>query len=151
DRARKLVAHLSPGYPKPNPSVKISTTTVAKGVPLADVMSLFAKAQVGGGGVEALIDELADKKELTAADLSRLEVVAYKIVAVAHLADHFAPVKDQGDKTAKAWRAYTADFRNASTQLAKAAAAGKKTEAQLWLGKLGTTCTQCHDTFRSAP
>ena len=147
DRARKLVPHLTPGA-KPNAGVKIDTTSVAKKVPLKDAMALFRSTVVGGAGVEAALDELADKKELSAADLTRLEAIGHKIAVLAHLADHYAPAKDEGAKTAKAWRAFTADFRNASTQLAKSAAAGKKADAQLWIGKLSTTCAQCHDTFR---
>jgi cytochrome c' len=148
ERAKKLVAHLTPGYPKPNSSVKISTTSVAKAVPWRDVMVLFSSTKVGGSGVEALLNELAAKKDLTKADVHRLMVVGYKIVVLANLADHYTPEKDQGAKTAKAWRAYTADFRNASTEMAQAAAVGKTDETRSWLGKLTKTCKQCHDVFR---
>jgi hypothetical protein len=147
DQARKLIPALVPGA-RPDTGSKIDTTSVAKKLPLTDAMLMFRSSAVGGGGVEALLEEMAEKKELTAADLRRLEVVGYKIAVLAHLADHYTPEKDEGAKTAKAWRGFTADFRNASLQLLKSATDGKKTEAQLWIGKLTTTCVQCHDTFR---
>jgi hypothetical protein len=148
DRARKLVAHLTPGYPKPNVAVKIDAKSVAKRVPFRDVMFLFSSGKVGGAEVEALLDELAAKKKLSKADLARLEVVGYKVAVLAQLADHYTPGKDQGARTAKAWRANTAAFRTASTELAKAAGDGKEEEARMRLRSLRMACRQCHETFR---
>src|SRR5262249_43737104 len=94
DEAKKLAAGLGPA-PKADDGAKVAPAPLEKAVELAVVMSQSSSTRVGGQGLEkALVDLEEKKKPFTNAEMEKLTPLAYKLAAIAELAEAHVPKAD---------------------------------------------------------
>jgi hypothetical protein len=134
---------------------------------VADLMHLFRARSAGGLGwgmkasgvpkdkadaLEKKLNEL-EKAKGGPADFAKnaaaTEEAAYALAAMAELTHAKTPAKDAaGGKTKKAWMEWSEQMRDASLELAKAAAGKDGAAASKAAAKVNAACNSCHSKFK---
>ena len=153
--ALKLVAAMDKGNTaeaktiasKLTPSAK---SDASKAVPLNKVdfdilMRLFSRL---GLGLERDLDEMTEVKGFSAEQYDKLVTLGYRMAALGELSTHFAPEKDEGKKTRKAFLQFSGDLRAGSLALAQAAKGKKEGDVTKALERVSVSCRKCHEIFR---
>lgn len=160
DTALKLIAAIDEGKPAAlkglssqlgakgkGASADLTPVPLNKQLKLEYVMRVFSSAQVGGFGIEKDLETLIETKgALSGEDKDKALTVAYKTLAIAHLAHAYLPEQEDGKKSKKSWLEFSGHMHKAALNLATAVNAGKDISAAA--DKLSSTCTKCHDVFR---
>lgn len=131
---------------------------------MADLMHLFRPRSKGGlgwsrksitnnppeDGLEKKIQNLAKTPPANVAkEAPAAEEAAYDLAAMAELIKNKAPAKDMsGGKTKKAWTDWSDQMREASLELAKAAAGKNAAAISKAAAKVNSTCNACHSKFK---
>jgi len=142
----KLAATVKPENPA---ALRKEAQALAARYGLEEVMKTSRPSSRGGVGLEARIRALSnkklDKEQLTrqAVELDRLGRVG---VVIALVADAQTPNKKGADP--KEWKGYAKDMQDASVELVKAVQVGDAAKLQAAAGRLNTSCSSCHNSFR---
>jgi len=132
---------------------------------VADLMHLFRARSVGGVGWGAKPSSVPKDKEdglekklnmlakgagaNFAKDAGAAEEAGYALAGLAELTLAKAPAKDAGGgKTKKAWIEWSEQMREASLELAKAAASKNGANASKAAAKVNAACNNCHSKFK---
>jgi len=143
--AKKLAAELKPGSLGGGSGVALS-----KKLGLETVMKMYAGERFGGSGMEKALEDLIDAKgPLEGAKKTQALILANKISVLAIHVPFYAPEKDEGTKTQKAWRELAKAMQGASGELA--VAVRKNSGVSEAAMNLSNTCVKCHDVFRTPP
>lgn len=111
------------------------------------VMRIFSSEKIGGFGLERELEDLVGKTgPVKGDDAKKVVIVAGKIALIGDISHHFAPEKDEGMKTKKAWNQFSDDMSKAARELASTAS--KNGEIGKLADRLSKTCVACHDVFR---
>jgi hypothetical protein len=112
---------------------------------IEEVMSQFRPPKPGDPGLESQLDELAGSKDavLSADALASLRLTAYQCAVAADLSRDHVP-----SENAAAWPGMVEAMRKASVELTAAIKAKDGKAAFVAVGRLNTSCRQCHKTFR---
>jgi hypothetical protein len=95
------------------------------------------------------IDKTPLKQQQVAAEGDALEEMAYRIAAVATMAQHACPVPaKQGNKDPKDWKQWTGDMQKGALELADAAKGKKAADINKAVKNLNNTCATCHAVFK---
>ena len=81
-------------------------------------------------------------------EVAAIQQMAYRIAAIADIANAKAPEKDQGQKKKKDWIEWTEGLRKSAEELAKAAKSKNTAEIKTTALKVNSSCNNCHGTFR---
>ena len=129
----------------------------------ADVMHLFRARNKGGmgwghksittnpaeDGLEKKLQALAKTPPANIAkEAPAAEEAAYDLAALADLIKAKAPTKSAGRKTPKAWNEFSDQMREASLELAKAAAGKNAATISKAAAKVNSSCNACHSIFK---
>ncbi len=154
DQAKKLAEEVAKNIEK-------------KDLDLEDVMHLMAKRDPAGkakvfgvgkkpgaivpDGIEAKVQNMG-KKPLPQTQIDKesadLAEMAYRIAAIAEVAQARTPEKDEPKKKKKDWVEWSADMKKTALELADAAKAKKPVDIKNTVAKLNSTCNTCHGVFR---
>lgn len=141
--AKKLAAALKAG----KGGNKIAGMELHKHLDLESVMKMFSTERAGGFALEQTIDDLIGiNGPLNTADKAKAQILTNKIASIAFLTQHYAPEKDDGAKSKKAWGEFSKETQKAAMALS---AAVRKNEGigSAAMG-LSTNCKNCHEVFR---
>jgi hypothetical protein len=95
------------------------------------------------------IDKTPLKDPQAATEADALQEMAYRIAAVAAMAQNACPVPaKQGAKDPKDWKRWTDDMQKQALDLADATKTKKAAEVNKAVKKLNDTCTACHAVFK---
>jgi hypothetical protein len=164
--AKQLAAILPNG--KANTTAKESVISWGSYLQPADLMDHFDVKTKGGDGMHAdlqsnirlkgALNGIEEKiralamKELPAAGLKKeakeLELLGYRTAVVGELAYYYAPKAKAGKKDPQEWQNLSLQMRDRGRMLAVAAQKGDAAAILKASDSLGSTCTQCHNTFK---
>jgi hypothetical protein len=97
------------------------------------------------------IDKTPLKDQQAAAEAGALQEMAFRIAAVATMAQSTCPVPaKQGKKDPKDWKKWTEDMQKQALELADAAKGKKAAEINKAVKTLNNTCATCHAVFKDS-
>jgi hypothetical protein len=101
-------------------------------------------------GVEAKLIGLGKKADPKQAqqDSAHIAKLAYRVAAIATIAQIKAPEKDEGAKKKKDWLEWSKDMKDSAEELGKAAKSKNAAEIKKAAKKLNSSCNNCHGVFR---
>lgn len=146
-KAKELAAGLSSKI-KADPAANPKNSPWPKSVKFDNVMRAFSSDRVGGLGLEAKLEALAEEKGPLSADRQK-EIVelAVKSAVIAKIAEHYKPAADEGmGFNPQNWLKLDEQFRKNALALADAAKSNGNVAGAA--EKLTASCVACHDIFR---
>jgi len=106
-----------------------------------------------GDGIEIKLNAMA-KRALSqmALDKEKAELikVGYINIALAKIADEYAPAKPKGSKGPKDWKKHVEDMEKSSKSLIDAAKASDPVAVKKAATELNSSCNNCHSDFRDS-
>src|SRR5205085_2644818 len=102
DEAKKLAPTIKVDV-VPEASAKPGPVALEKELDLESVMRIFASEKQGGFGLEKTLEDLAEAKKHDASAMDKTALLGLKVAMIGKAAQAYAPAKDQGKKTKKAW------------------------------------------------
>jgi hypothetical protein len=152
---------------KNSAQAKKAAEQIAKNNDLEDVMHLMAKRDPAGkakvfgvgnkpgaiqpDGIEAKLTSMG-KRALPQAQIDKESValaeMAYRIAAIAAVAEAKPPEKEDAKKKKKDWVEWSSGMKKVALELAQADKAKKPAEIKKLTAELNSTCNACHGVFR---
>lgn len=135
--------------PDTDASAKVAKIDIAKvgSFAIEELMYQYRDTKYGGLNIEADIKALAKAKKLSADDLKKIATFADRTAIITHLSDTITPSLPSNAKKAD-WAKFNAQMKDATKELQDAARGTDGTKIIGALGKVDTSCTNCHNVFK---
>jgi cytochrome c551/c552 len=137
---------------------KMAAEYAKKHADLEDLMHGFKPAKKGGigvtgsdQGIEQTLNKIG-RDAPTAAAMTKMakswEEMGYDIAALGLITAEFAPEKDSGKKTRKAWVEWSEGMVDSGKALSAAAKSAAPADVKTQASKVNNSCNSCHSLFR---
>jgi len=102
------------------------------------------------GGIETKFNDLSKRVDAKALKDDEKELIrmGYINLAMHEITKQYAPTKDSGAKTAKAWLKFNEEMKEGTDEFIKAVKGGKPAEVKKAATRVAAACNECHSLFR---
>src|SRR5262245_44933077 len=114
-------------------------------------MQFFKTPRAGGLGFEKIIKDYAEK-DPPANKLNEIMAMSHKIAMLSQAIQKVGPDTTAGPgKTPEAWKKFAEILQKTALEVAAAAGSKKPAEVKAALGRMDTSCVNCHEKFKTTP